>query len=190
MSFRASLIWVVLAWLWASPASASCMTLNREKTPGPFETIYVCRNTPAKPVYTIVQHYVGDDAFRVFNFDPAGANIVCTDYEMGGRKMAECFTDEFSPISSRYESRRSSVEMHSLSLLKKRDREKIYRSKTIFAYPATTEEVDVEECFVHVDANRTIALGYSEKNYMALATCLIRFEEYLKTNKKFFLSLF
>jgi hypothetical protein len=171
-------------------ADAACMTLDREVTPGPFETIYICRNTLTKPVYTIVRHYVGDDSFNMFNFDPMGANIVCTDYELAGRKLAECRKAGLRPIASNYKLKKAKLETRLLSAMNRAQRDSLYQTRTLFAYPDTAEAIDLEQCFVHIAEDRGITLGYSRENYMALSTCLIRFEGYLKRNKKFLLSLY
>lgn len=171
-------------------ADAACMTLDHETTPGPFETIYICRNTLMQPAYTIVRHYVGEDSFSIFNLDPMGANIVCTDYELAGRKLAECRKAGLRPIASNYKLKKAKLQTRLLSAMNRAQRDSLYQTRTLFAYPDTAEAIDLEQCFVHIAEDRSITLGYSRENYMALSTCLIRFEGYLKRNKKFLLSLY
>jgi len=171
-------------------ADATCMTLDHKTTPGPFETVYICRNTLTEPTYTIVRHYVGEDSFSIFNFDPMGANIVCTDYEFSGRKLAECRKAGLRPVTSNYKLKKTNIAVRLLSAMDPAKRTSLYKTPTLFAYPDTAEAIDLEQCFLHIGKNRDITFGYSRGNYMALSTCLIRFEGYLKRNKRFLLSLY
>lgn len=165
------------------------MTLDRETTPGSFETIYLCKNTLSKPAYTIFRHYVGDNSILVFNFDPFGANIVCTDYELANAKMAECRKAGIRSIKPRYNFKKKGVETKRLSRMTDVERKELYSGSTVFSYPKSFDDIGSEQCFVHVAKGHLITLGYDDSNYMALSTCLIQLEIFFKSNKKFLLEL-
>ena len=165
------------------------MTLDRETTPGSFETIYLCKNTLPKPAYTIFRHYVGDNSILVFNFDPFGANIVCTDYEIAGAKMAECRKAGIRRIKPNYASKKKGVETKRLSKITEAERKELFEGSTAFSYPKLFVDIESEQCFVHVAKGHLITLGYDDRNYMALSTCLIQLEMFFKSNKKVLLEL-
>lgn len=165
------------------------MTLDRETTPGSFETIYLCKNTLSKPAYTIFRHYVGDNSILVFNFDPFGANIVCTDYEIAGAKLAECRKAGIRRIKPSYAFEKKGVETKRLSRMTNAERKELYSGSAVFSYPKSSNDIESEQCFVHVAKDRLITLGYDDNNYMALSTCLIQLEVFFKSNKKFLLKL-
>jgi len=169
-------------------ANAGCITVDRQETPGLFETFYICKNTLQKPAYTIMHHYTDDEAILFFNFDPTGANIICTDYEVSGLKKAECRKAGTRPIKSTFKFKKNTVEMLNLSQLDDKQRESIYLKK-VFSYPDIVNQIEEDQCFVHVGDDYHVTLGYDEKNFMALSTCLINFETFFKKNKKFLMEL-
>lgn len=190
MTFNRPLFGVLFLLLCAPrPADAACMTLDRETTPGIFETIYICRNTLTKPVYTIVEHYVGEDSIRVFNFDPMGANIICTDYELGDVNTAACRKAGIRRIRPSYAFKKIVVETKRLSKMTSAERKELYAGSAAFSYPETPDAISLEQCFVHVAEDHLITLGYDDDNYMALSTCLIQLENFFKSDKKFLLEL-
>jgi hypothetical protein len=190
MVFR-RFFFVVFILLFCAPqkAEAECMTLDRETTPGSFETIYLCKNTISKPAYTIFQHYVGENSILVFNFDPFGANIVCTDYEFAGTKMAECRKAGIRRIKPNYAFKKKGVATKRLSKITEAERKELFEGSTAFSYPKSFNDIESEQCFVHVAKGYQITLGYDDSNYMALSTCLIQLEIFFKSNKKFLLKL-
>ena len=170
-------------------ADAGCMTLDQETTPGTFETIYVCRNTLSEPVYTIVQHYAGDGSILVFNFDPTGANIVCTDYELANIKNAKCRKAGLRPIKPTFTFKKNIVKVERLLNFGDAERKALYTNSTVFSYPEAAEDIEFEKCFVHIAKNHLVTFGYDDKNYMALSTCLIQIEVFFKENKKIMLDI-
>ena len=183
--------WFTIFFLLVPPQAteATCMTVDRDLNPGPFETFYFCNNTLAKPVYKIVRHYIGENFVEIFNFDPRGANIICNDYELDKLKMADCRKAGVRQIKKSYKSRNTIMETMRLSGPGKSSYKELYAVKGLFSYPRTPDEIPLEQCFVHMAEDHLITIGYDETNFMALSTCLIRFEGFLKSNKKLLLEL-
>ena len=196
---------LVLSLLTSQVAMAACMTVDRTTTPGTLETFYFCKNSLPKPAYSIVQHYSGENFIGIFNFDPRGANIVCNDYELDKAKMADCREAGIGQIKKKYKSRNAIVETLNISPSEKpnlinsrrariknegnRDYGKVYDNDGLYSYPDTVDEVPIEQCFVFISKKKVITIGYDKNNYMALSTCLIKLEEYFKSNKKLLLEL-
>jgi hypothetical protein len=170
-------------------AKPACMQMQRDTTPGLSESFYFCKNSLARPMYSIVQHYSGENFAGIFNFDPRGANIICNEYEFDKFTESLCRKVGIREIKNKYEAGKTVIQTVNLSKSKEIDYKKIYERKSVFLYPETAEEIVVDNCFVHISTKQIITIGYDINDYMSLSTCLIKMEQNFQSNKKLFLKL-
>jgi len=165
------------------------MQMQRESTPGVSESFYFCRNSLARPTYSIIQHYSGDNFVGIFNFNPRGANIICSNYDFDRFKESKCQKVGLGNIKKKYKLRKTVVQTINLSKSKKSKYENIYQKEAAFSYPESIDEVAIEKCFVHIGKDNMVTIGYDENDYMSLPICLLKMEMNFKSNKKLFLKL-
>ena len=170
-------------------ANSACMRMQRESTPGVSELFYFCKNSLARPKYSIIQHYSDDDYVGIFNFDPRGANIICNQYELDKLEKSKCRKVGIKKIKKKYQLGKTLIQTINLTKSKKSQYENIYKQKSVFSYPESVEEIGIEKCFVHITSKQTITIGYDVNDYMSLSMCLLQMEENFKTNKQLFLKL-
>ena len=180
------------------------MEVDGVATPGPTFSHLFCKNTVPKPVYYIWLHNFDGEIkaksgtakkgdFSGFIFDPAGAGILCNEISLndGGKTIDrnKCTKTGVRSIRKSYKSRKTVVNTMRISIVNRSRYQNLYESKKLFSYPENIKDIPIEQCFVYMDKNLKVTIGYDEANYADLSYCLIAFENFLKKNKSIMLSL-
>lgn len=168
-------------------AQAFCVNVEHE-TNSSFEAFIKCENTFNQPKYTIYNHYFDESFVGIFTFDPRGANIICTNYELVGKNIRnQCLKAGVRDISSHYKNRNNEIELLNISSVSTEEIQSIFDYSEVYKFPDFYEEVAVENCFVSVTSQKKIIFGYDEDRFMDLSNCLRELEGFVRENHKFML---
>lgn len=167
---------------------AYCETYISESLTEPETITTICASSIVKPFYRITEHYFFNDETTngyslIFSFAPRSRKLLCHKIELNGQSNSSCrnFGIDFFP--KKFKRNDVTVNMINIDVLINEEINSYFEDGSLFIFPDIPDLVSIEKCFAIVKNDKTIYLGYSEKNIIDLSQCLIKFESFISDFK-------